>query len=70
VVLDNLSSHKVAGVEKAIIAIGAAVLYPPPDSPELNPIEKYFPDLGRCCAKPPNDPWTNSGKKSENCWTA
>ena len=41
-VLDNLSSHKVAGVEKAIIAIGAAVLYLPPDSPDLNPIEKSF----------------------------
>ncbi len=45
VVLDNLSSHKVTGVEKAIIAIGPAVRYPPPDSPDLNPIEKFFSKL-------------------------
>jgi len=39
VILDNLSSHKVAGVEEAITAAGATVLYLPPYSPDLNPIE-------------------------------
>ena len=45
VILDNLSSHKVAGVEEAIAASGAAVLFLPPYSPDLNPIEKFFSKL-------------------------
>ncbi len=45
VILDNLSTHKVAGVEQAIIATGAAVLFLPPYSPDLNPIEKFFSKL-------------------------
>ena len=44
-ILDNLSSHKVTGVEKAIRATGAALLYLPPYSPDLNPIEKFFSKL-------------------------
>src|SRR6185369_7513531 len=42
VVLDNLSSHKIAGVRETIEARGAAVLYLPPYSPDLNPIELVF----------------------------
>lgn len=42
VVLDNLSSHKVAGVAEAIRSVGAAVVYLPPYSPDLNPIEQVF----------------------------
>ena len=42
VVMDNLSSHKVAGVREAIRAAGADVLYLPPYSPDLNPIEQTF----------------------------
>jgi transposase len=45
VILDNLSSHKVTGVEEAIAATGATVLYLPPYSPDLNPIEKFFSKL-------------------------
>jgi transposase len=45
VVVDNLSSHKVAGVEEAINAAGATLLYLPPYSPDLNPIEKLFAKL-------------------------
>jgi len=45
VILDNLSSHKVAGVEEAITVTGATVLYLPPYSPDLNPIEKFFSKL-------------------------
>jgi transposase len=45
VILDNLASHKVDGVEEAILATGAAVLYLPPYSPDLNPIEKLFSKL-------------------------
>lgn len=42
VVMDNLSSHKVAGVREAIEACGASLLYLPPYSPDLNPIEHAF----------------------------
>ena len=42
VVMDNLSAHKVAGVSEAIAARGASVLYLPPYSPDLNPIEKCW----------------------------
>ncbi len=42
VVMDNLSSHKVAGVREAIEATGAEVRYLPPYSPDLNPIELAF----------------------------
>ncbi len=45
VVMDNLSSHKVSGVRKLIEAAGAEVLYLPPYSPDLNPIEKAWAKL-------------------------
>ena len=38
-IMDNLSSHKVSGVEEAINAVGARVKYLPVYSPDLNPIE-------------------------------
>ncbi len=45
VVMDNLSSHKVHGVSRLIAAAGAEVLYLPPYSPDLNPIEKAWAKL-------------------------
>ncbi len=45
VVLDNLSSHKKAAVRKAIRARGAKLLFLPPYSPDLNPIEQVFAKL-------------------------
>jgi transposase len=45
VVMDNLSVHKVAGVKQAIESAGASVLYLPPYSPDLNPIEMVFSKL-------------------------
>ena len=47
VVMDNLSSHKVAGVREAIAGAGAQTLYLPPYSPDLNPIEMAFSKLKR-----------------------
>ncbi len=44
-VMDNLGSHKVAGVRAAIEAKGATLLYLPPYSPDLNPIEQVFAKL-------------------------
>jgi transposase len=45
VVLDNLSSHKVAGVRAVVEAAGATLRYLPPYSPDLNPIEQLFAKL-------------------------
>jgi len=45
VVMDNLSSHKAAGVREAIEAAGAMLVYLPPYSPDLNPIELAFAKL-------------------------
>jgi transposase len=51
VVMDNLSSHKVAGIREAIAARGASLLYLPPYSPDLNPIEQAFAKLKACLRK-------------------
>ena len=45
VVMDNLGSHKGAGVRAAIEAVGAKLLYLPPYSPDFNPIENAFAKL-------------------------
>ena len=45
VVMDNLSSHKSAGVRAVIEAAGASLLYLPPYSPDFNPIENAFSKL-------------------------
>ena len=42
VVMDNLSAHKVDGVRALIETVGAKLLYLPPYSPDLNPIEKAW----------------------------
>jgi transposase len=42
VVLDNLSSHKGTRVAELIRAAGADLVYLPPYSPDLNPIEMAF----------------------------
>ena len=45
VIMDNLPAHKVVGVREAIEAAGAQLLYLPPYSPDLNPIEMAFAKL-------------------------
>jgi transposase len=45
VVLDNLSSHKRAEAREAIEAAGAALVFLPPYSPDLDPIEMAFSKL-------------------------
>jgi len=52
VVMDNLSSHKVDGVRQRIEAVGAKLLYLPPYSPDLNPIEKAWSKFNNCSAPP------------------
>ena len=45
VIMDNLGSHKSEAVRGAIRAAGARLLFLPPYSPDLNPIEKAFAKL-------------------------
>jgi transposase len=45
VIMDNLPAHKVAGVRAIIEKTGAKLLYLPPYSPDLNPIEMMFAKL-------------------------
>ena len=45
VILDNLGSHKRAAVRQAIRSAGARLLFLPPYSPDLNPIEQVFAKL-------------------------
>jgi transposase len=42
VLMDNLSSHKVAGIAAMIEEVGARVEYLPPYSPDFNPIEPMW----------------------------
>lgn len=39
VIMDNLATHKMAGVGQALATVGARLLYLPPYSPDFNPIE-------------------------------
>ena len=41
-ILDNLSAHKVPGIEDSITGCGARLLYLPPYSPDLNPMEQAW----------------------------
>ncbi|MEY9391773.1 transposase [Bradyrhizobium japonicum] len=45
VVLDNLGSHKGKAARQAIRARGAHLIFLPPYSPDLNPIEQVFAKL-------------------------
>ena len=51
VVMDNLSSHKRPAVEALVRARGARVLWLPPYSPDLNPIEKMWSKIKQALRK-------------------
>jgi hypothetical protein len=58
--LDNLSSHKAAGIETVIQARGAKLLYLPPYSPDRNPISSPSPSppaRARCMAAAARRHW-------------
>ena len=65
VVMDNLAAHKVSGVREAIEAAGASLLYLPPYSPDLNPIEQLFAKLKallrKAAARTKDALWTTIG---------
>jgi transposase len=62
VIMDNLSSHKIKGVREAIKATGAFLLYLPPYSSDLNPIELAFSKLKalprKAAARSVDDLWS------------
>jgi transposase len=45
VIIDNLGSHKSNAIAQAIASVGARLLFLPPYSPDLNPIEQLFSKL-------------------------
>lgn len=45
VVLDNLAAHKNLAAKAAVEAVGATLVFLPPYSPDLNPIENAFAKL-------------------------
>ena len=65
--MDNLPAHKVAGVVEAIEGVGARILYLPPYSPDLNPIEQVLPNSKHYCERPRSEPSTIFGTASANC---
>ena len=71
VVLDNLAAHKVAGVREAVQAVGANVLYLPPYSPDLNPIEQLFAKLKallrKVAARTKDALWDATAEALGNC---
>ena len=64
VILDNLPAHKSPAAEQAIRARGARLMFLPPYSPDLNPIEMAFAKLKGTCAPWPCAPSTNSATPS------
>ncbi len=57
VVMDNLSCHKGGRVREIVEGRGCELLYLPPYSPDLNPIEGAFAKSSRrCCAEPGRAP--------------
>jgi transposase len=66
VIADNLSSHKVKGVQEAIEAVGASLLYLPPYSPDFNPIETVFSKLKaflrKAACRTPDALWQEIGR--------
>jgi len=64
VVLDNLGSHRGAGVRSMIRAAGARVFFLPPYSPDLNPIEQVSPSSNTECGTPQSGPSKTLGAAS------
>jgi transposase len=63
VVMDNLPAHKRSQIRAAIEAVGARLMYLPPYSPDLNPIEMAFSKLKAALRKA-------AARSLEALWTA
>ena len=66
VILDNLGSHKGKAARAAVRAAGAHLLFLPPYSPDLNPIEQVFAKLKHMMRKAQprtvEDTWRKTGQ--------
>jgi transposase len=51
VIMDNVAFHQVCGVKDAIESTGAKLIYLPPYSPDLNPIEPMWGKIKNCLRK-------------------
>ena len=49
--MDNVAFHQVVGVKEAIESTGARLIYLPPYSPDLNPIEQMWGKIKTCLRK-------------------
>jgi transposase len=47
VVMDNASFHKSQRTKELIASVGCRILFLPPYSPDLNPIEKFWANMKR-----------------------
>jgi transposase len=63
VIMDNLSSHKAAAIRRAIRSVGALLIFLPPYSPDLNPIEQAFSKLKTLLRKEN----ARTQEQTENC---
>jgi transposase len=63
VIIDNLGSHKGKAIRHAIERAGAFLLYLPPYSPDLNPIEQVFAKLKAMLRK-------TAARSLDALWTA
>jgi transposase len=70
VAMDNLACHKVAGVRKAIEAVGATIRYLPAQSPDLNPIEMVFAKIKALLRAKASGRWAYCGRPSGQWLTA
>jgi transposase len=72
VIMDNLGSHKGRAVHQALRAAGARLLFLPPYSPDLNPIEQLFAKLKamlrRAAERTVDATWQRIGKLLD-CFT-
>ena len=62
VIMDNLSSHKQAGVRELIEAAGATLLFLPPYSPDLNPFARLKAMLRKAAERTVSGLWDLIGK--------
>jgi transposase len=69
VIMDNLRSHKSKAIRAAIRAAGAKLLFLPPYSPDLNPIEQVFAKLKallrKACERTVEATWKKIGELLE-----
>jgi transposase len=68
--MNNLGSHKVTGVRQAIEAVGASLMFIPPYSPDLNPIEMAFAKLKALLRAKSSEPLRGCGTPLETSLTA